>query len=72
MLVTDVVMPGASGPELFDRLHALQPTMKVLYMSGYAGEAIVHRGVLDPGMAFIQKPFSALGLTRKVREVLDS
>jgi PAS domain S-box-containing protein len=72
LLLTDVVMPGASGPELFSRLSRVRPQMKVLYMSGYADDAIVHRGVLDPGVAFLQKPFSALTLTRKVREVLDS
>jgi CheY-like chemotaxis protein len=72
LMVTDVVMPGMSGPELFRRLQALRPSMKVLYMSGYAAEAIVHRGVLDPGVAFIQKPFTLAGLMEKLREVLNA
>jgi PAS domain S-box-containing protein len=71
LLVTDVVMPGMSGRELSRRLTETRPDLKVLYTSGYTDNAIVHHGVLDPGTAFIQKPFSASGLAAKVREMLD-
>jgi PAS domain S-box-containing protein len=72
LLLTDVVMPGAGGKEVADRLASLRPGIKVLFMSGYTDEAIVHHGVLDPNVKFIQKPFSPVALTKKVREVLDS
>jgi CheY-like chemotaxis protein len=71
LLLTDVVMPGASGPELVKQLVERRPALKVVYMSGYTDEAIVHRGVLDPGIAFLHKPFSSETLGRKIREVLD-
>jgi len=71
LLVTDVVMPEMSGRELVHRLAEQRPQTRVLYMSGYADEAIERHGVLDPGTAFIQKPFTPAGLARKVREVLD-
>jgi two-component system cell cycle sensor histidine kinase/response regulator CckA len=71
ILLTDVVMPGASGPELTQRLLDHRPGLKVVYMSGYTDEAIVHHGVINPGIAFLQKPFSAEALDRKLREVLD-
>jgi len=72
MLITDVVMPGMSGRELSARLCASHPQTKVLYLSGYTEDAIVHEGVLEPGSAFLQKPFTLQMLSRKVREVLGS
>lgn len=72
LMVTDVVMPGTSGPELAKRLGPLRPEMKVLYMSGYTENGIVRHGVLEEDTSFLQKPFDRKGLARKVREVLDS
>jgi nitrogen-specific signal transduction histidine kinase/CheY-like chemotaxis protein len=72
LLLTDVVMPGIGGRELALLLGPKHPHMKVLFLSGYTDESIVHRGLLAPGLAFLQKPFSADALARKVRAVLDS
>ena len=71
LLVTDVVMPGMSGPEVAQAVVAMRPGTQVLYTSGYTDSAIGHHGVLEPGIAFLQKPFSADELARKVRALLD-
>jgi FixJ family two-component response regulator len=63
-------MPGMNGREVSSRLCAAHPDTRVLYLSGYAEDAIVHEGVLDPGASFLQKPFTLQTLARKVREVL--
>lgn len=71
LLLTDVVMPKTSGKEVARQLTLLRPELRVLYMSGYTDEAIVHHGILDSSVEFIEKPFSPTSLSRKVREVLD-
>jgi PAS domain S-box-containing protein len=71
LLLSDVVMPGLSGRELCDELVKGRERLQVLYMSGYADDAVVRHGILPPAVNFIQKPFTPLGLVRKVREVLD-
>ncbi|MBE0585393.1 MAG: PAS domain S-box protein [Desulfofustis sp.] len=70
LLLTDVVMPGINGRQLYEQLLATIPTLRVLYMSGYTDNIIAHKGVITPGLAFIQKPFSVKALTGKVRQVL--
>jgi PAS domain S-box-containing protein len=71
LLLTDVVMPGTSGRELARRLTAGAPKLRVLFMSGYTDNVIAQGGVLEPGVSFLQKPFSPRALAAKVREVLD-
>jgi signal transduction histidine kinase/ActR/RegA family two-component response regulator len=72
LLLTDVVMPGMSGNDMSKRVLVKRPDLPVLYMSGYTDDAIVEHGVLEPGINFIQKPFSPDALALKVREVLDA
>ncbi|MBW2097137.1 MAG: PAS domain S-box protein, partial [Deltaproteobacteria bacterium] len=71
LLLTDVVMPGMDGRDLAEKLQSERPDIKLLFMSGYTDNAVAHHGVLDTGLSFIQKPFAASALARKVREVLD-
>ncbi len=72
LLLTDVVMPGASGPELSRRLHERRPGTRVLYVSGYTDAAMASHVALDAGASFLQKPFTPETLARKVREILDA
>jgi len=67
-----VVMPGMNGRELFGRLRERHPDLRVVYMSGYTEDVITHRGVLDEGIAFVQKPFSAKALASEIRKALES
>ena len=71
LLLTDVVMPEMSGPELASEMVSLRPGIRVIFTSGYTDDAIARQGVLDPGVAFIQKPYRPKALARKIREVLD-
>jgi len=72
MLMTDVVMPEMNGRELAGQIRVLFPGIRLLFMSGYTASVIAHKGILDDGVTFIQKPFSMADLTEKVRDVLDS
>jgi len=71
LLLTDVVMPGLNGRELASRLADLRPDARVIFMSGYTDEAVTRHGVLEPGSAYVQKPFTPDAIVRRVREVLD-
>ena len=71
-LVTDVVMPQIGGKALAQQLTAMYPHIKVLFVSGYATDTIVHHGRLDPGTNFLAKPFTPIALVHKVQEVLDA
>jgi PAS domain S-box-containing protein len=72
LLITDVVMPKMSGKDVARRLQMVHPESRVLFMSGYTDEAIVHHGIVDSHIAFIQKPFSETALMQKIRDVLDA
>jgi len=71
LLLTDVVMSGMSGRDLSYKVEQLRSGIKVLFMSGYTDHTMLHHGVLEEGIEFIQKPFSAEGLAQKVRDTLD-
>jgi CheY-like chemotaxis protein len=71
LLLTDIVMPGMNGRRLAEELLARQPSIRVLYMTGYSRNAIVHQGRLDPGVSLLQKPITQVMLARRVRELLD-
>ena len=72
LLLTDVVLPGMNGRDLYEEVSRRFPDSRVLFMSGYTDDVVSHRGVLDEGIAFLQKPFSVQALSRKVRDVLDA
>jgi DNA-binding NtrC family response regulator len=71
LLLTDVVMPVMSGSDLSEKLQSIRPETRVIYMSGYTDNAIVHHGILKQKINFIEKPFSPESLSKKVRQVLD-
>jgi DNA-binding NtrC family response regulator len=71
LLLTDVIMPDTNGRELYENVVAIHPAIKVLYISGYTDNVIIHHGILDEGTNFLQKPFTVHNLTQKVRQVLD-
>ncbi len=71
-LLTDVVMPQMNGREMADRILALRPEIRVLFMSGYTEDVIIHRGILDPGIAFLHKPFTVENLTIQIRRLMES
>jgi DNA-binding response OmpR family regulator len=72
LVLTDVILPDMSGRQVADALRSARPGTRVLFMSGYTDDAISHHGILDPGMHFLEKPFTTDSLLRKVREVLEA
>ena len=72
LLLTDTVMPGMNGRELAGRMTGSSPDIKVIYMSGYTNNAVIHHGLLDPGIVFLQKPVDAITLLDKIREILGA
>jgi CheY-like chemotaxis protein len=72
LLLTDVVMPDTNGRKLAEALRAERPGLRVLFMSGYPDGAMIHHGMLDPGVAYLAKPFTTDAIARKIREVLDA
>ena len=72
LVITDVVMPGMNGPDLARRLRSALPSARVLYMTGYAGDALRQSGALGDGAPTLEKPFTIEALARRVREVLDA
>src|ERR1043166_3880646 len=71
LVITDVVMPLMGGKVMAEWLKATYPDLKILFTSGYTDDALVHHGVLEPGIAFLPKPYTPATLARKVREMLD-
>jgi CheY-like chemotaxis protein len=71
LVLTDVILPGLNGRELYARLAAHSPGLRALFMSGYSGDVVARHGVLEAGVEFIEKPFAMTTLTRRIREVLD-
>ncbi len=71
LILTDVIMPTMNGKELRDKIHEMKPSIKTIFMSGYTANVIAHRGVLEEGVEFIQKPFTPYSLAKKVRQVLS-
>lgn len=72
LLLTDVVMPDGSGRVVAERLAVERPGMRVLYMSGYTDSIMLHHGIAETGLPFLQKPFTTVALAHKVREVIDA
>jgi two-component system cell cycle sensor histidine kinase/response regulator CckA len=72
LLLTDVIMPKKNGKEVYNLISRDRPQMKVLFISGYAGDVIGHHGILDKGVNFLQKPFTRKTLSQKVRSALAS